>query len=91
MFILGHVICRNSFMYYNNIGKSRLNSLASHYKMNGAVPRQFLYKGRNKKAIDFTEAKRIVDFVKNVATIHALSLPGRVSGSIITITIHPSS
>jgi hypothetical protein len=66
----------------NGIGKSRLAALTKHYKENGACPRDFQYKGRNSKAMTFEESKRIVDFLSNISSIHALALPGRVPGMI---------
>ena len=78
-------MCRNAFMYLNDIGNSRLKTLISHYKQHGAVPRDFLYRGRNNKAVHYDEAKHVVTFLQNVARIHALVLPGTVSGMLILL------
>lgn len=60
-----------------------LIDLVKHYKMHGLCPRDFLYKGRNSKAVTFEQAKAIVDFITNISNVHALALPGRVPGEYL--------
>lgn len=67
-------------MYLNDVKRTRLNSLVTHYSANGAIPREFHYRGRNDKAVKIEEARRIVTFLKSVSAIFALALPGRVPG-----------
>ena len=80
MMFPGHRICSNAFCYFKGIGKDRLIILTAYYNLHGVITRDFHYKGRTKKAITYEEAKNIVDFLKNVADLHALDLLGRVSG-----------
>ena len=79
-FVSGHPVCLSSFCYVHGLKEGRLHTLIKHYKENGAVPRHFQYKGRNHQAITWDEAEKIVKFLNNVATIHALAIPGRVPG-----------
>lgn len=81
---LGVKICRNAFMYMNKLSNGLLNDLIKHYKQHGLCPREFHYKGRNKKAVSYEQAKLIVDFLLNVSKVHALALPGRVPGKFHT-------
>lgn len=78
---LGMVICKPTFLYMNAIGKSRLAALTAHYTAHGTTTRDFLYKGRNNKAVTKEESMKIVSFLHNVAEVHSLSLPGRVPGN----------
>jgi len=80
--LVGSPICRNAFCYINYVSRNTLSKLTQHYKENGVVPRLMSYKGRNNKSIKFEEAQSIVDFLKSVARIHALALPGRVPGTV---------
>ena len=54
--------------------------LTKHYDDYGMFPRTLQYKRRNEKAMKKPEAKRMVVFLRNVASIHALALPGCVPG-----------
>ena len=71
---------RNGFLYHLGIGESKLQDLIGHYREHGAVTRNFYYRGRNKKAVTTEEATKVIKFLENVSSVHALFLPGRVSG-----------
>lgn len=67
----------------NCLGKSLLLTLTKHYNEHGLCSRDFMYKGRNNKAVSFQQAKKIIDYLTSVSNIHALALPGRVPGTYV--------
>lgn len=80
----GVTICRNSFMYINAVGDYRLRSLINHYHQEGYCDkRSFSYHlshGRNSNALAIEDTRRIQRFLRTVASVHGLDLPGRLPG-----------
>ena len=80
--LAGTPVCRNSFMYLNAIKHARLKAILKQCQEDGAEPRVLKYKGRNKKAITLEDSERILVFLKQIAELHALDLPGRLPGRL---------
>jgi len=64
------------------ISQDRLTSLMKWYKAEGLVPKEKKSGGRSNVtcALHFDDIKRVIQFVTNYASDHALVLPGRVPG-----------
>ena len=89
----GVQVCKETFLFVYCIGKSRLENLKAHLKRYGAVPRRHANTSRlPKNVLEQTVLNRTVTFIKNFATEHGVSLPGRApSFKDLKVQLLPSS
>ena len=77
-FFRGVQVCKETFLFVYCIGKSRLENLKAHLMRYGAVPRRHANTSRlPKNVLEHVVLNRTVTFIKNFATEHGVSLPGR--------------
>jgi hypothetical protein len=77
----GIKVCKKSFLFIHAIGTKVFKNVVTHFNENGLTPRMH---GNIKRlpanTISFAVTEKIVQFITNFATIHALPLPGRIPG-----------
>ena len=92
-FFQGVHVCKKTFLFVYGIGKSRWENLKAHLKRYGVVSRTHANTSRlPKNTLDHDALNRTVGFIKNFATEHAVSLPGRVPNfKDLKVQLLPSS
>ena len=89
----GVQVYKETFLFVYCIRKSRLENLKAHLKRYGAVPRRHANTSRlPKNVLEQAVLNRTVTFIKNFATEHGVSLPGRApSFKDLKVQLLPSS
>ena len=89
----GVQVCKETFLFVYCIGKSRSENLESHLKRYGAVPRRHATMSQlPKNMLQQAVLNQTVTFIKNFATEHGVSLPGRApSFKDLKVQLLPSS
>lgn len=67
-------------LFHYRISKNKLTAVLQHYKDNGITPRERKKVKRRPTSLSFEDVQRVVVYLHNYATAHAVMLPGRVPG-----------
>ena len=79
--IEGKKVCRQTFLFFINISKWKLQNLKGHYNENGLSSRRHGNVGRAPpNSHSFETRKTVKDFIENYADNHGVILPGRIPG-----------
>ncbi|KAL8576108.1 hypothetical protein ACOMHN_001458 [Nucella lapillus] len=82
-YIMSRCVCRKAFLFLlNNMNRKRLDRLSKHYKKDPTAPPTLKSGGRknNTATLTLQDTQQVVQFIRNYAEEHAISLPGRVPG-----------
>ena len=75
----GHKVCQSTFLFLHNIGKKRWKNLMKRWQNSGVELHTHGNRGKaNKKQLTAKDVTDIVMFIDNLASTHAMILPGRV-------------
>ena len=74
----GYVICRKTFLFLNNISRTRYNNLFRHYLKNNISERQIKRAETNKNYYSFEMKENCVNFIENFANINGYPIPGNM-------------
>jgi len=87
----GKQVCRETFLFLYTLSLKCYRNLLEHFCNNGLLLRDY---GNYRKAphnrMAFDDVHAIVEFLKNLATAHALPLPGRLPGHKDKALVLPS-
>jgi hypothetical protein len=75
----GHKVCQATFLFLHNIGKKRWKNLMKRWQNSGVELHTHGNRGKgNKNQLMAKDVTDIVTFIDNLASTHAMILPGRV-------------
>jgi hypothetical protein len=74
----GYVICRKTFLFVNNISRTRYNNLFRHYLKNNIREREKNWAKINKSYYSFEMKENCVNFIENFANINGYPIPGNM-------------
>ena len=75
----GHRVCQTTFLFVHNVGKKRWKNLMKRWQNTGVELHSHGNRSKgNKSQLTPNDVTDIVKFVDNLASIHAMILPGRV-------------
>ncbi|XP_070210181.1 uncharacterized protein [Littorina saxatilis] len=79
---MGRLVCVKTFQTLLGVSANKLRALQDHFKENGLTPRKLKSGGRksNTNSLSLEDTQRVLNFIKQYAEDHAVSLPGRVPG-----------
>ncbi|XP_053379714.1 uncharacterized protein LOC123532084 [Mercenaria mercenaria] len=81
LYFKGTKVCRKAFLVCFAIGKKYLNTISSHVKTKGVIPRMHGNTGRKAhNAFSYNDVKRIVEYIKNFADEKGLPQPAAPRG-----------
>ena len=91
-FLHGIQICRKTFCFVHTVGRERVENLCLAVDTDGVALRihgNKKYPRHNQ--ISYTEVARVRDFVRNMADVHGLPLPGRLPNQEDKVLLLPSN